>query len=58
MARGNQRDESRKKNDKANAGKKSKNTASGTQLAKDKEEAAAKMRAKQAAADAKKAAAL
>ncbi|KAF2153117.1 hypothetical protein K461DRAFT_277920 [Myriangium duriaei CBS 260.36] len=55
MARGNQRDKAREKNQKAAAGVKSKNNMSGSEFAKAKEDAAAIMRAKQAAADAKKA---
>lgn len=54
MARGNQRDKAREKNLKEQAGKKSKNTQTGSELAKAKEDAATIMRAKQAAADAKK----
>ncbi|KAH3917414.1 hypothetical protein HBI56_118180 [Parastagonospora nodorum] len=57
MARGNQREEARKKNLAKSAGEKSKNTQSGTQFARTKEEQAAIMRAKQEAAEAKKAAA-
>lgn len=67
MARGNQRDKAREKNQKEQAGKvrlvqcpsrliwhadcvqKSKNTMSGTEFARDKENVAAIMRAKQAA---------
>ncbi|KAL4790656.1 hypothetical protein BDV19DRAFT_372083 [Aspergillus venezuelensis] len=56
MARGNQRDVSREKNLKAQSKKKSANTLSGSEYAKKKEDDAAKMRAKQASADAKKAA--
>ncbi|KAF4551634.1 Hypothetical protein D9617_12g035220 [Elsinoe fawcettii] len=56
MARGNQRDKAREKNQKALAGQKTKNSMSGTEFQKSKEDAAAIMRAKQAAADAKKAA--
>ncbi|KAF2840761.1 hypothetical protein M501DRAFT_1056074 [Patellaria atrata CBS 101060] len=54
MARGNQRDKAREKNMKAQAGVKSKNTQSGTEFQRTKEDQAAIMRAKQAAADAKK----
>lgn len=54
MARGNQRDKAREKTQKEMAGKKSKNTQSGTEFARTKEDQAAIMRAKQAAADAKK----
>jgi len=54
MARGNQRDKAREKTQKELASKKSKNTQSGTEFAKTKEDQAAIMRAKQAAADAKK----
>lgn len=55
MARGNQRDKAREKNLKAAAGTKSKNNQSGTEFARTKEDQAAIMRAKQAAAEAKKA---
>ncbi|KAJ4986456.1 4f5 domain protein [Stagonosporopsis vannaccii] len=55
MARGNQRDKAREKNLKEQAGKKSKNTMSGSEQAKTKENVAAIMRAKQLAAEAKKA---
>ncbi|KAH7564574.1 putative serf family protein [Bipolaris maydis] len=55
MARGNQRDKAREKNLKEQASKKSKNTQSGTEFARTKENVAAIMRAKQAAAEAKKA---
>ncbi|KAF2656795.1 four F5 protein [Lophiostoma macrostomum CBS 122681] len=54
MARGNQRDKAREKNLKEAAGKKGKNTQTGTEFARTKEDQAAIMRAKQAAADAKK----
>ncbi|KAH3988885.1 hypothetical protein HBI81_123060 [Parastagonospora nodorum] len=57
MSRGNQRDTDRKKAEAKLAGQKGKNTQSGTQFAKTKEEQAAIMRAKQEAAEAKKAAA-
>ncbi|KAH4808652.1 hypothetical protein HBI80_240760 [Parastagonospora nodorum] len=56
MARGNQREQDRLKAQKAASGQKGKNTQSGTQFAKTKEEQAAIMRAKQEAAEAKKAA--
>ncbi|EFQ93466.1 4F5 domain containing protein [Pyrenophora tritici-repentis] len=56
MARGNQREKAREKNLKAEAGKKGKNTQSGTEFARTKESVAEIMRAKQAAAEAKKAA--
>ncbi|KAL4957900.1 hypothetical protein BDW69DRAFT_180143 [Aspergillus filifer] len=56
MTRGNQRDRDRKKNERDQAKIKTANTLSGTAFAKKKEDDAAKMRAKQAAADAKKAA--
>ncbi|KAI8934020.1 hypothetical protein NX059_008788 [Plenodomus lindquistii] len=49
MARGNQRDKAREKNLKAAAGTKAKNTQSGTEFARTKEDQAAIMRAKQAA---------
>ncbi|USP76472.1 hypothetical protein yc1106_03746 [Curvularia clavata] len=55
MARGNQRDKAREKNLKEQASKKSKNTQSGTEFARTKENVAAIMRAKQAAAEARKA---
>ncbi|PVI07941.1 hypothetical protein DM02DRAFT_608547 [Periconia macrospinosa] len=55
MARGNQREKAREKNLKAQAGQKSKNGMSGTEFAKAKEDTAAIMRAKQAAAEARKA---
>ncbi|KAI5279721.1 hypothetical protein KEM52_004278 [Ascosphaera acerosa] len=67
MARGNQREKSREKTAKAEAAKgrrrddadgrvqKKKNTMSGAEFARAKEEAAAIMRAKQAAAEARKA---
>ncbi|KAG8631009.1 hypothetical protein KVT40_000149 [Elsinoe batatas] len=55
MARGNQRDKAREKAQKAASGVKTKNTMSGTEFQKAKENAASIMRAKQAAADAKKA---
>jgi hypothetical protein len=55
MARGNQRDKAREKNLKEQAGKKGKNTMSGSEQQKAKENAAAIMRAKQLAAEAKKA---
>ncbi|KXT04214.1 hypothetical protein AC578_73 [Pseudocercospora eumusae] len=57
MARGNQRDKAREKNLAKQAQEKTKNTASGTQQQRDKENAAEIMRRKQAEADAKKAAA-
>ncbi|KAK0706845.1 hypothetical protein B0T26DRAFT_756291 [Lasiosphaeria miniovina] len=56
MARGNQRDKAREANLKKLATMKKGNSLSGSALAKSKEEAAEKMRQKQAAADAKKAA--
>ncbi|KAF2769667.1 hypothetical protein EJ03DRAFT_272036 [Teratosphaeria nubilosa] len=49
MARGNQRDKAREKNQKAAGQEKSKTTASGTEQARNKENVAAIMRAKQAA---------
>ncbi|KAF3039193.1 hypothetical protein E8E12_007070 [Didymella heteroderae] len=55
MARGNQRDKAREKNLKEQAGKKKANTMSGSEQQKAKENAAAIMRAKQLAAEAKKA---
>ncbi|KAF1967556.1 hypothetical protein BU23DRAFT_559210 [Bimuria novae-zelandiae CBS 107.79] len=55
MARGNQREKAREKNMKEQAGKKKGNQLSGTEFARAKEDTAAIMRAKQAAADAKKA---
>ncbi|KAL5120064.1 hypothetical protein ACEQ8H_001889 [Pleosporales sp. CAS-2024a] len=58
MARGNEREEARAKAaKKKDAGKGKVNTQSGTQFARTKEDQAAIMRAKQAAAEAKKAAA-
>ncbi|TPX11023.1 uncharacterized protein E0L32_008060 [Thyridium curvatum] len=56
MARGNQRDKAREANLKKQAAVKSKNSKSGSEMQRDKEAVAAKMREKQAAADAKKAA--
>jgi len=55
MTRGNQREKAREKNLKAQAGSKKKSSMSGTEFQKAKEDAAAIMRAKQAAADAKRA---
>ncbi|KAH3948518.1 hypothetical protein HBH53_096930 [Parastagonospora nodorum] len=57
MSRGNQRDKDREKAQKLAGANKGKNTQSGTQFARTKEEQAAIMRAKQEAAEAKKAAA-
>ncbi|KAF2707024.1 4F5 domain protein [Pleomassaria siparia CBS 279.74] len=54
MARGNQRDKAREKNLKKLADQKGGNNLTGSQLAKAKEDAAAIMRAKQAAANEKK----
>lgn len=54
MARGNQRDKAREKNLKEQAKKKTANTKSGSEMARDKEKVAEMMRQKQAAADAKK----
>ena len=48
MTRGNQRDKAREKNLKEQAGQKKKNTQSGTEFARTKEDQAAIMRAKQA----------
>ncbi|KAL2816119.1 hypothetical protein BJX63DRAFT_430411 [Aspergillus granulosus] len=56
MTRGNQRDKAREKNLKEAAKKKTSNTLSGTEFQRKKEDDAAKMREKQAKADAKKAA--
>lgn len=56
MARGNQRDKAREANQKKLAAMKKGNSKSGTEMARDKEAVAEKMRQKQAAADAKKAA--
>ncbi|KAK5989338.1 hypothetical protein PT974_10853 [Cladobotryum mycophilum] len=56
MARGNQRDLARAKNQKEQAGKKLANNQTGTQLKASRENAADIMRRKQAEADAKKAA--
>jgi len=55
MSRGNQREKAREKNLKEQAGKGKKTTGSGSQQAKAKEDTAAIMRAKQAAAEARKA---
>ncbi|KAL4782388.1 hypothetical protein BJX76DRAFT_359010 [Aspergillus varians] len=55
MARGNQREVSRQKQEKKDREKKSANNLSGSDLARKKEDDAAKMRAKQANAEAKKA---
>ncbi|KAI3327922.1 four F5 protein [Xylariaceae sp. AK1471] len=54
MARGNQRDKAREKNLKAQAGQKSKNNKTGSEMQRDKEALATLMRQKQEAADAKK----
>ncbi|KAK3045285.1 hypothetical protein LTS18_014119 [Coniosporium uncinatum] len=54
MSRGNQREKAREKNLKAEAGKGKKTNMSGSEFQKHKEDAAAIMRAKQAAAEAKK----
>ncbi|KAJ6440763.1 4F5 protein family domain-containing protein [Purpureocillium lavendulum] len=54
MARGNQRDQARAKNQKAQASVKSKTNMSGTEFARNKEAVADIMRQKQAAAEAKK----
>ncbi|KAF2441477.1 4F5 domain protein [Karstenula rhodostoma CBS 690.94] len=54
MARGNQREKAREKNLKEQAGKKKGTNLTGAGFAKVKEDTAAIMRAKQAAADAKK----
>ncbi|KAI0163049.1 hypothetical protein BJ166DRAFT_525223 [Pestalotiopsis sp. NC0098] len=56
MARGNQRDKAREKNLKAQAGQKSKNTKSGTEMQRDKDSVAEIMKKKQQAADERKAA--
>ncbi|KAL2203541.1 hypothetical protein CC79DRAFT_1371593 [Sarocladium strictum] len=56
MARGNQRDKAREANLKKQAGQKSGNNMSGSEMAKAKESAAEIMRQKQAAAEARKAA--
>ncbi|BCS28944.1 4F5 domain protein [Aspergillus puulaauensis] len=55
MTRGNQRDRDREKQRKKAGAEKSANSLSGTEFARKKEDDAAKMRAKQAKADAKKA---
>jgi len=55
MARGNQRDKAREKNLKEQSQQKRKNTLSGTEFARTKEQQATIMREKQAAAEAKKA---
>ncbi|KAL8796736.1 MAG: hypothetical protein Q9182_007313 [Xanthomendoza sp. 2 TL-2023] len=49
MARGNQRDKAREKNQKEAAGQKKKNTQTGTEFARTKEAQAAIMKAKQEA---------
>ncbi|KJR85549.1 4F5 domain protein [Sporothrix schenckii 1099-18] len=51
MARGNQRDKAREKNLKAQAGQKKANTKSGTEMQRDRDELAKKMREKQAAGE-------
>ncbi|KAH8685554.1 hypothetical protein BGZ60DRAFT_365389 [Tricladium varicosporioides] len=56
MARGNQRDKAREANQKKMAEQKKSNAMSGSEMQREKEKVAAKMREKQAAADAKKAA--
>jgi len=56
MARGNQRDKAREANLKKQAALKKGNSKSGTEMAREKELVAQKMREKQAAADAKRAA--
>ncbi|KAL1894550.1 hypothetical protein Sste5346_005785 [Sporothrix stenoceras] len=56
MARGNQRDKAREKNLKAQAGQKKANNKTGSEMQRDRDELAKKMREKQAAADARKAA--
>ncbi|EAA27668.1 hypothetical protein GE21DRAFT_3312 [Neurospora crassa] len=56
MSRGNQREKAREANLKKQAAQKKVNTKSGTEMQRDKEAVAALMRAKQAAADAKRAA--
>ncbi|KAL3427664.1 hypothetical protein PVAG01_01173 [Phlyctema vagabunda] len=56
MARGNQRDKAREANQKKLAAEKKGNAMSGSEMQREKEKVAAKMREKQAAADAKKAA--
>ncbi|EHK98001.1 hypothetical protein M7I_6234 [Glarea lozoyensis 74030] len=56
MTRGNQRDKAREKAAAKLAGLKSGNSKSGSEMQRDKENVAAKMREKQAAADARKAA--
>lgn len=55
MARGNQRDKAREKNQKEQSAQKKKNNQSGTEFARTKEAQAAIMRKKQDEADAKKA---
>jgi len=54
MARGNQRDKAREANQKKLAGQKGGNAMTGSEMQREKEKVAAKMREKQAAADAKK----
>jgi len=54
MARGNQREKAREKTQKAASAQKKKNAQSGTEYQRTKEDQAAIMRTKQAAAEAKK----
>ncbi|CZS90228.1 uncharacterized protein RAG0_01368 [Rhynchosporium agropyri] len=56
MARGNQRDKAREANQKKLASQKNGNSMTGSEMQREKEAVAQKMREKQAAADAKKAA--
>ncbi|KAF1347844.1 hypothetical protein BDV97DRAFT_356127 [Delphinella strobiligena] len=56
MARGNQRDKAREKNAKAAAATKSKNSMSGSEMLRNKDDVAAIMLQKQRAADERKAA--
>lgn len=56
MARGNQRDKAREANQKKMAAQKSGTQMSGTEMQREREKVAEKMRQKQLAADAKKAA--
>ncbi|OJJ87137.1 4F5 domain protein [Aspergillus glaucus CBS 516.65] len=56
MARGNQRENDRKKSQKKMAGMKGKNTMTGSEQQRTKEDVAAKMREKQRLADERKAA--
>ncbi|KAL1861622.1 hypothetical protein Daus18300_008738 [Diaporthe australafricana] len=56
MARGNQRDKAREANQKKLAGQKTKNSKTGSEMQRDKDQVAAMMREKQKAADERRAA--